>query len=374
MRYAMIPAAVLASVTFAAHAGPGLGGYSFDYDISGDQAVRPVQAFDNGRSVYIQMSARTRLPPAVMERIGEQVRPVTFRYEYPYLVVDDVQGEIVLALDGRTALVARRASGAVSGAAAPLMVGRAATVAAPVPVPRAAPAEMPPAPVVVQPDYSGEMVFRHIRGSVEPKPTASQAERVQVAAVRLPAPRYVPVVDADAGEAGDAAVVHRVRSGETLARIAARYGVPIKRLAAENGIVNPNLIRVGQAIRVTPGASRMAAQRGSSGRTVALEAPRGKSVEVLRVASNRPLDGAVVDAVKRAVAQQARVVIRGHSAAETADARAAQANASAHAVRGQLVEAGVPEEVVVVASSMGYARQATRVDLVLIGAQHNASA
>lgn len=373
MRYAMIPAAVLASVTFAAHAGPGLGGYSFDYDISGDKTVRPVQAFDNGRSVYIQMSARTRLPPAVMERIGEQVRPVTFRYEYPYLVVDDVQGEIVLALDGRTALVARRASGAVSGAAAPLMVGRAATVAAPVPVPRAAPAEMPPAPVVVQPDYSGEMVFRHIRGSVEPKPTASQAERVQVAAVRLPAPRYVPVVDAEAGQPGDAVVVHRVRSGETLTRIAARYGVPAKRLAAENGIVNPNLIRVGQAIRVTPGASRMAAQRDGSGRAV-FGAPHGKNVEVLRVASNRPLDGAVVDAVKRAVAQQARVVIRGHSAAETADARAAQANASAHAVRGQLVEAGVPEEVVVVASSMGYARQATRVDLVLIGAKDNASA
>jgi LysM repeat protein len=52
------------------------------------------------------------------------------------------------------------------------------------------------------------------------------------------------------GEEGEPAVVHVVSRGDTLARIAGRYGSSISALVAANGIANPNLIRVGQTISV----------------------------------------------------------------------------------------------------------------------------
>jgi LysM repeat protein len=43
---------------------------------------------------------------------------------------------------------------------------------------------------------------------------------------------------------------HIVQPGETLSSIAARYGTTYLRLARYNGIVNPNLIRSGQRLRI----------------------------------------------------------------------------------------------------------------------------
>lgn len=45
-------------------------------------------------------------------------------------------------------------------------------------------------------------------------------------------------------------VQYTVKPGETLAAIAARYGISVDELAALNGISNPNLIQAGQSIRV----------------------------------------------------------------------------------------------------------------------------
>ena len=44
--------------------------------------------------------------------------------------------------------------------------------------------------------------------------------------------------------------VYTVKRGDTLAKIAAKYKLTVKELAESNGIKNPNLIRVGQAIRI----------------------------------------------------------------------------------------------------------------------------
>lgn len=44
--------------------------------------------------------------------------------------------------------------------------------------------------------------------------------------------------------------VHTVVAGDTLSKIAAKYGTTYQALAAYNGISNPNLIRVGQKIRI----------------------------------------------------------------------------------------------------------------------------
>lgn len=47
-----------------------------------------------------------------------------------------------------------------------------------------------------------------------------------------------------------------VQGGDTLFRIARRFGVTVEALAAANGIVNPNLIRVGQVLQIGSGGSQ----------------------------------------------------------------------------------------------------------------------
>ena len=70
------------------------------------------------------------------------------------------------------------------------------------------------------------------------------------------APAAVPKAAAAAG-------THRVRTGETLGSIAARYGTTVTALARTNGISNPNLIRVGASLRV-PGAGWQCPVAGAS--------------------------------------------------------------------------------------------------------------
>lgn len=99
-------------------------------------------------------------------------------------------------------------------------------------------------------------------GNIGPKPGYNA--RTWTKHGRLP---YVDYSDADAGQtpgvdpapdAGDhqaGEVVYIVKAGDTLGGIAAKYGTTYQAIAAYNGIKNPNLIRVGQKIRIqTTGA------------------------------------------------------------------------------------------------------------------------
>ena len=58
---------------------------------------------------------------------------------------------------------------------------------------------------------------------------------------------------------------HTVVAGDTLGKIAARYGTTVDALAAINGIKNKNLIRVGQVIYLTEAAAAVA-KLGPAGR------------------------------------------------------------------------------------------------------------
>lgn len=49
-------------------------------------------------------------------------------------------------------------------------------------------------------------------------------------------------------------VIYTVVAGDTLSKIAAKYGTTYQKLAAYNGITNPNIIRVGQKIKI-PGTA-----------------------------------------------------------------------------------------------------------------------
>lgn len=46
---------------------------------------------------------------------------------------------------------------------------------------------------------------------------------------------------------------HRVRSGDTLSEIAQEYGTTVDRIAKDNNISNPNLIKVGQNLKIAKG-------------------------------------------------------------------------------------------------------------------------
>lgn len=50
----------------------------------------------------------------------------------------------------------------------------------------------------------------------------------------------------------DRPVTHTVQPGETLARIALRYEVPLERIAEQNGITDPDRIRAGQHLTIDP--------------------------------------------------------------------------------------------------------------------------
>ena len=522
MRHTMISVAVLAVFSLSAHGAAGLGEYNFDYDIAGDKSIRPVQVFDNGRSVYIQLSARAKAPPAVMEKVGEQVRPVPFRYEYPYLVLDNVRGEIVLALDGRSVFVSRRSSGAVTGVATPILVGRAVPPVVGGAARPAYPAAAPVAPAAGQPDYAGEMVYRQMRGSslapvhqpvrVAAAPSVADAAPV----IRAPVPAQRGAVSSrDPGAAAqhyaaagqvEKSIIHRVGYGDTLARVAARYGVPAHRIAADNGITNPNLIRVGQALTINkpdrtimasaaptrsaapvvveraappvrvaaapvsaPSFASIAPSRGiisevspsdqveksiihrvgygdtlarvaaqydvpahriaedngitnpdlirvgqaltinKPGRTVMADADaptqrvaaaavpvrvalapraaaaliasaRGGSsgaslagrVEILRIMGDSPeVNATLLAAARRAIARDGEIMLRGHSAALTSGERSAIANASAKAVRDQLIKNGIPADRLTLVSNPGRVMSPSRVDIVLIGSKES---
>lgn len=73
----------------------------------------------------------------------------------------------------------------------------------------------------------------------------------------------------DAAPAAASAGRHTVERGDTLGRIAARYGTTISALVSTNGIRNPNLIRVGQVLTVPVGGA------STAGGGAAATAPKG---------------------------------------------------------------------------------------------------
>jgi len=62
--------------------------------------------------------------------------------------------------------------------------------------------------------------------------------------------------------------VHIVRRGETLSGIAIRYGTTVDRLAAANGLANPDFVLTGQRLRIRGGGATEAATTPTTSHTV----------------------------------------------------------------------------------------------------------
>jgi len=75
----------------------------------------------------------------------------------------------------------------------------------------------------------------------------------------VPAAPSAPAAPATPAPAPSLSGTYTVKSGDTLSGIAAKYGTTVAALAAANGISNPNLIKVGQVLKLSGAAPAPAA-------------------------------------------------------------------------------------------------------------------
>jgi hypothetical protein len=96
---------------------PAAGGFRFDWRLSGDPAVAPVQVFDNGREVWLQFAPGQSLP-AVFGVRGDGEHALPYARRHPYVVV---KGEwaVLRFRGGRLAARAEREEGLANMAAVP---------------------------------------------------------------------------------------------------------------------------------------------------------------------------------------------------------------------------------------------------------------
>jgi len=104
---------------------------------------------------------------------------------------------------------------------------------------------------------------------------------------------------------------YTVRSGDTLANIAARYGTSVSTLAAINHLSNPNLIYVGEVLQVTGHASAPTSSGGSGGGSADPTPSRGSS------APSGGESRAQAEAVRVALAQVGRPYAWGGASPST---------------------------------------------------------
>lgn len=75
------------------HTGPSQ--FRFDWRLSGDRAVAPLQVFDDGRRTWLQFSPGQPVP-AIFEITPTGDRPLAYRAEGPYVVLPGVWPQLVL--------------------------------------------------------------------------------------------------------------------------------------------------------------------------------------------------------------------------------------------------------------------------------------
>ncbi len=87
--------------------------------------------------------------------------------------------------------------------------------------------------------------------SASPTPLPAEASPTPLPSIVEPsATPQEPVVEPTASASGE--IIHVVQAGENLFRIGLRYGFTVQELATYNGITNPDVLAVGQQIRIPP--------------------------------------------------------------------------------------------------------------------------
>ncbi len=116
--------------------------------------------------------------------------------------------------------------------------------------------QQPPATNTPVPPLLGVPTQAIILPSPTPLPIASPTPTIDPALL-VPSATPPPAPAATAVPAPDTSsptgeTIHTVAAGENLFRIGLRYGFTVQELATYNGIANPNMLSVGQQIRIPP--------------------------------------------------------------------------------------------------------------------------
>jgi hypothetical protein len=105
----------------AAPPGPQPGArYDFDWRLSGDRPVAPLQVFDDGRQTWLQF-APGQTVPAIFTEQGGALRPASYTRQAPYIVVQGKWPALVLrggALQARADYLGAAGQNAIPGGAA----------------------------------------------------------------------------------------------------------------------------------------------------------------------------------------------------------------------------------------------------------------
>jgi hypothetical protein len=90
------------------------GQYDFNWRLSGDRAVGPLQVFGTGRQIWLQFAAGQQVP-AIFASTPQGDVPLTYRRQDPYVIVDGAWQSLVLR-GGRHTARAVRQDAAAAGA------------------------------------------------------------------------------------------------------------------------------------------------------------------------------------------------------------------------------------------------------------------
>ena len=113
--------------------------------------------------------------------------------------------------------------------------------------------QQPPATNTPVPPLLGVPTLAPVLPSPTPLPVASPTPTTDPAlpaasATLPPAPEATAVPTQTTSSTGE--IIHTVAAGENLFRIGLRYGFTVQELATYNGIANPDVLSVGQQIRI----------------------------------------------------------------------------------------------------------------------------
>lgn len=250
-----------------------LPGYDFHYRISGDAAVAPVQVFDDGKHLYLQFKDQNVIPALFVHIQSGAVR-LAVNKEFPYLVTDKLSQQVLVKLDGRQAMVTYTGGRALSdgGRMTGAAIAQAETGSAHIPSQLSSSSSNPFAD---NGNFSGELIFK--------QPQAlPQSGQPAVAMPYIPAAQSNPVVQLNEmekislpGSSGvplsvsvplsvfnaESSAHHRplyvVLRGDSMSRIAHRYGITVKQIMRLNQLNNANWLAIGQTLRIPARATLM---------------------------------------------------------------------------------------------------------------------
>ncbi len=111
------------------------------------------------------------------------------------------------------------------------------------------PATNTPPPILVAPTLAPILASPTPLPVASPTPTLDPALQ-PAASPTVPAPEATAAPTQETSPTGE--IIHTVQAGENLFRIGLRYGFTIQELATYNGIANPDVLSVGQQIRIPP--------------------------------------------------------------------------------------------------------------------------